>query len=327
MSSGKAQQRKRARAGVARQSAKKPFWRKPVVWLGGAATTVATGVVTSLLVNVLGAQTQQAVAQPSSSPTAPTSTPSHVFQASPRRTTSPSPSPSSGPPLTVVSEDPINLDDAGVWVFPGKVLLTPSELKTLNASLGGMVGPSSMNLLFSLGAYQAYPDTQLVVQNNRAQEIRVLNINVVKSCQAPLTGTLIYSPNAGGDPSIQLGFDLDSADTEAETGEDGSAQKPDYFAGHTVSIQPGAQQVFSIITATSKQSCSFRFLFSLLVGSQKAYQLIGDGSQPFRISALIETKYNGPVFSAYKMMYAGGVASPPNDHDRFVRVDPKTYKE
>jgi hypothetical protein len=220
MSKGKPQQRKRARSGAIKQSAKKPLWRKPVVWLGGAATTVATGVLTSLLVNVLSAQSQQVIAQPSSAPAAPTSMQSHVPRTNPRRITSPSASRSSGPPLTVVSEDPINPEDnGGEWVFPGKVVLTQSELKTLNTSVSGMpiVGPSYMNLLFSLGAYQVHPDTQLVVQNNQAQAIRILNINVVKSCQAPLTGTLIYSPSGGADPSIELGFNLDSVDTEAET--------------------------------------------------------------------------------------------------------------
>jgi hypothetical protein len=314
MSKGKPQQRKRAQAGAAKQPVKKPLWRKPVVWLGGAATTVITGVLTGLLVNLLGTQTQQVIASPSSVLTAPTSIRSHTSQASPRQITSPSPSPSSGGPLSVVSEDPINLDNAGVWVFPQKMVLTPSQLKTLNTPMD-INHPAAniytfMNLLFSLGGYQTSTDTQLVVQNNQAQEVRVLDMNVVKSCQAPLTGTLVYSPNAGGDPTIQVGFDLDSASTEAETWDTWAVRKPGYFAGHTVSIQPGAQQVFNIRTATSKHSCSFRFLLTLLVGSKKTYQLIGNGSQPFRISALVETNGNGPDYSAYGVMYAGGVASP-----------------
>lgn len=327
MSRGKPQQR--ARVGKAKPSAKKPWWRKPMVWLGGAATTITTGVLSSLLVNLLSAQSQQVIAQPSWTPSTPASMHSNIFRSSPRRIASPSPPPFTGDPLTVVSEDPINLDDAGVWVFPRKVVFTPNQLKILNTYPPGMATPPFMNLLFSLGAYQAHPDTQLVLQNNRAQEIRVLNMNVVKSCQAPLTGTLIFSPNGGADPTIQLGFNLDSADTEAETvdaADNFTVQKPDYFAGHTVTIQPGAQQVFNIKTVTSKQSCSFRFLFSLLVGSRKAYQLIGDGSQPFRISALIGT---GPAvvhFADYSMVYAGGLASPAGNNDRFVPVNPKTYK-
>ena len=230
----------------------------------------------------------------------------------------------------MVSEDPINLDDAGVWTFPSKVVLSSDQLKLINAP------PDANNpvegtyrfidLMYSLGGYQASTDTQLVVQNNQVQEIRVLDMHVVKSCRAPLTGTLIYSPNAGGDPTIQLGFNLDSPSTEAETSSEAVASdwKPDYFAGHTVTVMPGAQQVFNIRVTTLKQSCAFRFLLSLLVGSRKTYQLIDDSGSPFRISAIAGTAAE-LKYSAYEAMYAGGVASPPRDHDRFVRVNPKTY--
>jgi hypothetical protein len=305
---------------------KKTFWHNHKVWLAGVLGTVVTGVVTGILVNasnnVLAAHNIAAppALVPLSSVAAPTHSPISDHRSRASRSVI------KGAPLTVVSEDPINLDHAGVWVFPRKAVFTSSQLKILDRS--PTIGIPSMDLLFSLGAYQSYSDTQLVVQNNQVQQIRVLDMNVVKSCQAPLTGTLVYSPDAGSDPSIQLGFDLDSTDTEAETGQTGIGaivQKPDYFARHTVSIQPGAQQVFDIVAVTSKHSCSFRFGLTLLVGSKKTYQLIGDGSQPFRISAILGTKYNGTSFSAYNSIYAGGVASPTGD-DRFVRVDPKTYK-
>lgn len=307
---------------------KTTFWHNRKVWLAGAVGTAVTGVVTGVLVNVsdnvLAAHNIAAPPALASPPMA--AVPSPVSTNGSRA----SHSASTGPPLTVVSEDPINLDGAGVWVFPGKVVFTPSELKTLNTYPPGMASPPFMDLLFSLGAYQENPDTQLVVQNNQAQEIRVLDMNVVKSCQAPLTGTLIYSPDAGADPSIQVGFNLDSADTEAETLGTGTAATsfigmPEYFAGHTVSIQPGAQQVFDIATRTSKYSCSFRFLLTLLVGSKKIYQSIGDGGQPFRVSAVPMTGNYGPIFSDYGVVYAGGVASP-TGNDLFVRVNPKAYK-
>jgi len=43
---------------------KKPFWRKPVVWLGGVGTVVLAGV----LVNVLSTQAQRIVPPLSSAP-------------------------------------------------------------------------------------------------------------------------------------------------------------------------------------------------------------------------------------------------------------------
>jgi hypothetical protein len=44
----------------------------------------------------------------------------------------------------------------------------------------------------------------------------VIDMNVIKYCGAPLSGTLFYNPNQGADQYIRLGFNLDSTDTEAE---------------------------------------------------------------------------------------------------------------
>lgn len=315
---------------VQSKRSKTTIWHNRKAWLAGALGTVVTGVVTGVAINI----SNNVLAAHNIAASPVQALPTLAKTTSPVSSHGPRPSRSAviGPPLTVVSEDPINLDSAGVWAFPGKVVFTASELKTLNTYPPGMATPSFMSLLFSMGAYEERPDTQLVLQNNQAEEIRVLNMNVVKSCHAPLTGTLIYSPDAGADPSIQVGFNLDSTDTEAETLGTGTLAtsfigKPDYFEGRTVSIQPGAQQVFNIVTRTSKHSCSFRFLLTLLVGSKKTYQLIGDGNQPFRVTAVVRTKDYRPIFSAYDVIYAGGVASPasPRGDDRFVRVNPKTF--
>jgi hypothetical protein len=329
--------RNRARPPAKNEQHKKPLWRKPITWCGTAGTAIVTSVAASLISNHLGTQnTSATAASPAShapvSPgsfTATSTTPTPVYSNTNRKSThssiktSPSPSPIATNPMTVVSEDPIGLDEAGEWVFPGKVTLTSAQLRILNTD-PGMTPPAFMNLLFSLGAYEVYPDTQLVVQNNNPEEIRILNANVVKSCQPPLTGTLIYSPDAGADPTVQLGFDLDSLDTEAKTSDIAGVHQPDYFDQHTVTIKPGAQQVFNIKAVTARQACSFRFLFTLLIGSRKTSQLIGDGSQPFRESASIITRSIHP-FTHYAAMYAGGVASPPGNQDKFVSVDPQEF--
>jgi hypothetical protein len=44
------------------------------------------------------------------------------------------------PPLTIVSEDPINpQDNGGIWAFPGKFILSSSQLKTLNGLKTSMI--------------------------------------------------------------------------------------------------------------------------------------------------------------------------------------------
>src|SRR6266567_5048356 len=84
----------RPAATTATAAASVPFWkRKAFLWLGGLFTVVLAGV----LQNVLTPQAQRIIPPPSS----------------------PSPIRSSGPPLTVVSEDPVGQSTFD-WVFPNR---------------------------------------------------------------------------------------------------------------------------------------------------------------------------------------------------------------
>ena len=57
---------------------------------------------------------------------------------------------------------------------------------------------------------------------------------------------------------------------------------------------------------------------------KKVYELIGDGRQPFRISAAADTRTRD-FLSRYSVVYAGGPSSPARN-GAFVRVNPKTYE-
>jgi hypothetical protein len=327
MSNGKTQKHRAAREETARKSAKKSWWRKPGVWLGGAATTVITGVVTGVLVNLLGTQAQQAIDSPASASTSPVSVQSHASRGRGQPTIDRSPSPlQSGPPLTVLSEDPIH-DFGSTWVLPGKYLVTQGQINYLGSTIDHGNIAAYNQWFYDRGAYATAVDMQLTVQNNRSHLIRILDMNVLKSCQRPLTGTLFFSPDAGADNNIRLGFNLNAPDTEAEAaaGWSTSTWKPDYFDNYTVSIQPGAQQVFNVRAIVSNESCIFRIQATILDGDNTVYQVISDGNQPFRITSTA-SPFNDTTlkFSDYQVVYAGGIASP-NPKEEFVRVNPKTY--
>jgi hypothetical protein len=223
----------------------------------------------------------------------------------------------------VLSEDPIDPGDiGGVWAFSGKIELSKAQLGHLN----GMESVNDQDdWFFSHGGAEPSTDTQLVLENNRNYVIRVININVIKTCSAPLSGTLFYAPDAGSDADIRLGFDLDSTDTEAEgaTGWYVPHWKPDYFANYSVSIQPRDQQVFNLRTVVTKYSCTFEYQFTILDGTKKVHQNIGDDGQSFHVSALLSRSDNDITFSSYRVVYAGGVANP--KHSGYVRVDPRQY--
>jgi hypothetical protein len=42
-------------------------------------------------------------------------------------------------------------------------------------------------------------------------------MNVVKSCQRPLVGTLFFGAGGAEDATVGIGFNLDSSNTDAET--------------------------------------------------------------------------------------------------------------
>lgn len=285
-------------------------WGKPLAWSGGVATVVLAGV----LVNVLSPQASRVISAPPAAGgnikgTETPSTPASVSR--PAAGTQPS-----ADPLTVVSEDPIDTNpDLVNWVLPKPLVLSPAKLDSLSSSPNAL-----QDYLFTLGAYEYYQaQTQLVVQNNQDVPLRVIDIGVIKSCTAPLDGTFVYGPSGAADPAVKMNFDLDSAFPIAETpGSSGSGSSgTPYFANYTVSIDPGAQQVFDLAAKTSNLACTFRYHFTILEGETKVYQIIGDGPGPFRVSG-------GSGFSAFKVMYTTNYCNP-YEGTQWVKVDPKKY--
>jgi hypothetical protein len=300
---------------------KKPLWRRTAVWAGGLGTAVVVGV----LVNVLTLQAQR-VTQPSDPSSASSATITPSAAVSSRSADEPSPTPS-GPPLTVLSEDPINIDQMLVWVFPTEYLPDRNQLKYVNSlieSPGLESRPAFTQWFYSRDAYEAGgTSTQVVVQNNRPYPIRIIDMNVIKNCQPPLTGTMFFGAGGAVDPTVGLGFNLDSSDTEAELaqGTEVGQWRPDYFTRDTISIQPGEQQVFDLWAVTSKYACSYEYQATILDGDRKMNQIIEDGNQPFRATALI---LRPPGWSAYRAVYIGGAGNPPTG--AFIRVDPESQK-
>ena len=293
---------------------------------------MVAGVLTGVLVNVLTPPAQRLTG--SAGPTvtlAPLSVVPKATSASKRhRKPKPSPSPTpTAPPLSVASEDPLNMDDLGVWTFPNKIPFDSSQLAHANAlfhtSITGMA-----SYFYSLGGYAINADTQLVLQNDSSQPVSILDMRVIKNCGAPLNGTLFYSPNAGADDDVRLGFNLDSADTDAESakGWDPHAWKPDYFESKHISFRPGEQRVLNIRAITAKHACTFNYQATVLEGKAKFYQTFDDAGQPFRVSALMNKllPYVNVNFARYAALYIGGVAAPTGDsNDDYVKVKPKSY--
>jgi hypothetical protein len=299
----------------------KPLWRRISVWAGGLGTAVATGV----LVNILTLQAQRTTESSAPIPkSSATFSPQAVFSG--QSSGKPSPTPS-GPPLTVLSEDPLNIGQMDVWVFPGEFLPNKNQLNYISSLIeapGLGSRPAFNQWFYSRGAYEpGGTSTQLVVQNNRPYPIRIIDMNVAKNCRSPLAGTLFFGAGGAEDATIGLGFNLDSSNTEAELakGIGVNQWQPGYFTKYTISIQPGGQQVLDLWASTSKYACSYDYEATVLDGSRKVNQTISDGGQPFRATAL-RVNLQPPDLSSYKAVYIGGAGTKTG---AFIRVNPKTY--
>ena len=298
------------------------WWRKPAVWAGGVATVVVAGV----LVNVLTPPAQRLTA--SAEPTVTVTTPNDATKEASASKGPGKPTPNTTPktpPLSVVSEDPLNLDYLGIWAFPGQISLTSGQLTHLN-SLHSVTDRA--NYFYSLGGYAMNADTQLVLQNDSNQPVSILDLRVIKKCGPPLTGTLFDAPPQEGNWDVRIGFNLDSADSDAEsaTGWDTGAWKPDYFEDKYISFRPGQQQVLNIRAVADRHACIFSYQATVLEGKTKFYQTINDEGQPFRVTSLVEHGSRNS-FDRYAALYVGGVYTewPTHHHGEYVKENPKTY--
>ncbi|HET9967955.1 MAG TPA: hypothetical protein VFQ68_06930 [Streptosporangiaceae bacterium] len=147
--------------------------------------------------------------------------------------------------MSVVSEDPLNLDDLGVWAFPNKIPFSPSQHARADALMHQALTninliPHLANYFYALGGYAINADTQLVLQNDSDQPVSILDMRVIKNCGPPLYGTLFYAAGQANDFDVGIGFNLDSTDTDAEfaKGWNTSSWEPDYFESKIISFKP-----------------------------------------------------------------------------------------
>jgi hypothetical protein len=147
--------------------------------------------------------------------------------------------------------------------------------------------------------------------------VTITGMQIVKQCQAPLTGTFFESPSSGIDFTIRLGFDLDSSIGYAQ--EVGiNSVSGDFFKDHVVTLGPGETRTFNIIAQTVLHYCQFTFQMSVATPGGVVVEKIDDNGKPFELTGVVTS-------SAYQALYLGGVTSPTKS-GKFVHVNPKTYK-
>ncbi|WP_234543987.1 hypothetical protein [Streptomyces shenzhenensis] len=230
------------------------------------------------------------------------------------------------PKPAIASVAAIRIGGGGTVVFAQPV--HPTE-RQIEADTNSLTGP---------GVLPDESAVQVMVRNPGHATAYVTNVRVIKTCTAPLSGTVLFDPpqGNGGESDVGIGFDLDSPHPvpRAFSG-DTMKLGGGYFLDHTVAILPGEPQTFLLYTHTSRYYCRFHFDMTVHVDDRTYHLTINRKGHPFEITAgLIDDTTNKPTLGAYQVAYVPGyqartsrglavTAATPN----FVEVDPRTWKQ
>jgi hypothetical protein len=224
-------------------------------------------------------------------------------------------------PLAVRSEDP--LDPAVEWAYFKRPTFDAQRAQLTFETDGSQVAALN-EYFFGLGGYAPAVHTRLVLANDGPAGIEIDNIKVLSSCRGPAKSTLVDitglsdGPSSASASDIMLGYVLNQRSQDAEASSAPFANpatwRSGYFTSHSAVIGPYGAQAFDIWVIPSDAACYFWFQVTILYGAAKFVKTIGDGDQPFRVSAVParrpRTELAGPVPSGYGNVYVGGTASP-----------------
>ncbi len=231
----------------------------------------------------------------------------------------------SGSPARLISVDVQRNDTQGdTFIFPQRLQLTRSQLGQVNDWMTKDVLGASENFdpwaRAHGGVDPNYVNIRLILEGNRAHPVRILDMRPVGACQKPLSGTAFISPPAGSDPSVVIGFNLDTPTPDAETYSQSAGFGSNYFDAKTVSLKSDEQQVFEIVARTLTRYCHFDIEATVQDGSKQINEIFSNNGHPFKVSALAVDDQR-PDF---QQLYVGGVISP-SCNDKFVPENPRTY--
>ena len=202
--------------------------------------------------------------------------------------------------------------------------LTAGQLGQLDAAPPG--DPAHQAWFAAHGAVDlGSTEVQIIVEGNRDHRVRIVDLQPVATCSAPLTGTLFLSPPAGIEGGTRLYADLDSTrrtlpyTTFEQQGVETSGQ--DFFGTYTVSLSHGEQQVFDLVASSETHYCAFTLDMTVVDGASTVVEHLSDDGRPFAVSAPAPHQ-TAPDYALYGAVYIGGVMTPGS---RWVREDPNTY--
>ncbi|GHF50052.1 hypothetical protein FHX82_003841 [Amycolatopsis bartoniae] len=222
---------------------------------------------------------------------------------------SPVPADPAAPPVLVENVTALrdNASD-GSFALPEPLAMTPAELARFNQE----VSPSTRDWEGWYGdrggAALGSGLTTITVRGNKDEQVRIVDLKVVKQCGPPFDGTFFQGYSQGTGDNVTIGFDLDQNDPSAQemafTGARGLFPTGDHFFDrHTVTLAPGEVETITVGAFTTQHSCTFRLQLMVATAEGSFTEDVTNAGKPFVVTAMAPPVTAGKPLSGYRQAY------------------------
>jgi hypothetical protein len=284
-----------------------PWYRRGPKWLSVAVIApVAVLVISAALIKFVGLD------QASSSADGNQTT---------RAAAGKTPFPNSGKPVLVSSAAYEQSAAQGATLaFPG--ILSRAKIAQY-AEFRGSFQNYIANASSAGGTGSDDAEVQIALRGNSRQTAVITGIQVIKKCEPPLSGTLLYSPAAAEDTNIEIGFNLDSQFSVPQDYKAGQLYGS-FFSEHTISLRNGETQTLLMHAVTHRKYCQFSFRLIIDTANRRYVEAVSNSGKPFSVTGTAQPLTPGSIpFSNYRAIYVAGVASP--QPGKLEQVNPASY--
>jgi hypothetical protein len=214
---------------------------------------------------------------------------------------------SSSPPVLIENVTALTSPFGGQGssvALPRRFSMTPSELTSFNKAVVTNSRKYSRWFTSNEGAPVDFAVMSITLKGNSRQSVRIANMQVVKSCSNPFTGTYIGGYTQGTGAPVKIGFDLDSADPiPQQLGLGFTPLGINFFDQEYISLRLGKQITLSIGAFTNHYACHFRIYMTVATAHGAVKEEIGNHGSPFVVTAKAAPTRKTLPYSGYRSVY------------------------
>ncbi len=203
----------------------------------------------------------------------------------------------------IASEGQVYTDGPDVpdtTVIPGNYNPSSALVLALSRPMGAE-SPIFLNEEHTHGVAVGQIYIRIILQGNRNELIRILNIQPVQLQRGPPLGGVYFDIGGqGAEEDLQLGFNLDRPTPQAvSVSEAGPGLlKELYFQTHTISLRKGEQLVLLIMAQTSCYDAKFNLAINYMVGNTENTEIISNHGHSFQVTSVRNN------FMSYRQVFA-----------------------